>query len=163
VRPQPLSGVRVPGVSAAVLCKGFFPCWLDKEPGEISQIRIFIKKWPFAVSGAKFWKETLLDEKNHDIRSSFAGYRIRINGLSPTGFEFYVRCQQVGINSVDPMFQTIQSLVYEWIKQEYRNVPDAMQLSSWVLEAVRKNGWGNRELKDICLDVALENGMMKPK
>jgi hypothetical protein len=80
-----------------------------------------------------------------------------------TGLEFYVRCQQVGINTVDPMFQIVQSLVYEWIKQEYRNVPTAMQLSSWVLDAVRQKGWGNRELKDICLDVALENGMVKPK
>lgn len=72
-----------------------------------------------------------------------------------TGIEF------MKLSSGSEEKAALEPLVVEYVSQGYKNVPNWAELSRFVNDAIRKNGWGNKDLRDIAISAAKEKGMTK--
>lgn len=72
-----------------------------------------------------------------------------------TGLEF------MKISSASEKRIVLEPVIIEYVSQGYKNVPDWSELSNKIEKAIRKNGWGNRDIHDIALDAAKAQGMTK--
>ena len=78
-----------------------------------------------------------------------------VNANAMTGTDF------IKITSSLEQRNALEPFIVEYVAQGYKNVPNWAELSMAVNEAIRKNGWGKRDLKGIAIDAAKIKGMTK--